>query len=83
MKLVARIPINNNNQQQQQQKSHHSNVLLPGSHTATRFMDFAQFFDIPIIFGMVLIQLISIAVVFNAEEYSPLLLFSWWRNKIS
>lgn len=40
--------------------------------------------DLPaILFSIILIQLISFVLVLNIEECSPLVLFSWWRNKIS
>lgn len=40
--------------------------------------------DLPaVLFSIILIQLISFVLVLNIEECSPLVLFSWWRNKIS
>jgi hypothetical protein len=42
-----------------------------------------MFFDSPLWLGFILVQLISIVLVFNLEECSPIVLFSWWRNKIS
>lgn len=40
--------------------------------------------DLPtVLFTIILIQLISFVLVLNIEECSPLVLFSWWRNKIS
>lgn len=43
-----------------------------------------QLLDLPVVlFSIILIQLISFVLVLNIEECSPLVLFSWWRNKIS
>lgn len=42
-----------------------------------------QMIDLPILFAICFIQLISFVLVLNIEECSPLVLFSWWRNKIS
>lgn len=42
-----------------------------------------QMLDLPILFAICFIQLISFVLVLNIEECSPLVLFSWWRNKIS
>lgn len=40
--------------------------------------------DLPaVLFTIILIQLFSFVLVLNIEECSPLVLFSWWRNKIS
>lgn len=40
--------------------------------------------DLPaVLFSIILIQLFSFVLVLNIEECSPLVLFSWWRNKIS
>lgn len=40
--------------------------------------------DLPsVLFTIILLQLISFVLVLNIEECSPLVLFSWWRNKIS
>lgn len=40
--------------------------------------------DLPaVLFSIILIQMISFVLVLNIEECSPLVLFSWWRNKIS
>lgn len=40
--------------------------------------------DLPaVLFTIILVQLISFVLVLNIEECSPLVLFSWWRNKIS
>lgn len=40
--------------------------------------------DLPaVLFTIIMIQLISFVLVLNIEECSPLVLFSWWRNKIS
>lgn len=37
-----------------------------------------------VILSVILLQMLLFAVlVFNMEECSPLVLFSWWRNKIS
>lgn len=37
-----------------------------------------------VILSVILLQMLLFAVlVFNIEECSPLVLFSWWRNKIS
>lgn len=45
---------------------------------------FKKLLDLPVIlFFIILIQLISFVLVLNIEECSPLVLFSWWRNKIS
>lgn len=45
---------------------------------------FKKFLDLPaVLFSIILIQLISFVLVLNIEECSPLVLFSWWRNKIS
>lgn len=45
---------------------------------------FKKLLDLPaILFSIILIQLISFVLVLNIEECSPLVLFSWWRNKIS
>lgn len=45
---------------------------------------FKKFLDLPaILCSIILIQLISFVLVLNIEECSPLVLFSWWRNKIS
>lgn len=43
-----------------------------------------QHHDVSIIFTILIAQFVSlIFICFNIEEYSPLILFSWWRNKIS
>lgn len=43
-----------------------------------------QHHDISILFTILIAQFLSlIFICFNIEEYSPLILFSWWRNKIS
>ncbi|XP_058061027.1 uncharacterized protein LOC131211542 [Anopheles bellator] len=42
-----------------------------------------QLLDLPILFAICFVQLISFVLVLNIEECSPLVLFSWWRNKIS
>lgn len=41
--------------------------------------------DLPVLFAICFVQLISfvLVLVLNIEECSPLVLFSWWRNKIS
>lgn len=40
--------------------------------------------DLPaVLFTIILVQMISFVLVLNIEECSPLVLFSWWRNKIS
>lgn len=39
--------------------------------------------DLPFLFAICFAQLISFVLVLNIEECSPLVLFSWWRNKIS
>jgi len=41
--------------------------------------------DLSLIFAgtIILLQMISFILVYNIEECSPLVLFSWWRNKIS
>lgn len=39
--------------------------------------------DLPVLFAICFVQLISFVLVLNIEECSPLVLFSWWRNKIS
>lgn len=45
---------------------------------------FKRLLDLPaVLFSIILIQLISFVLVLNIEECSPLVLFSWWRNKIS
>uniref|UniRef100_A0A182JGK7 Uncharacterized protein n=1 Tax=Anopheles atroparvus TaxID=41427 RepID=A0A182JGK7_ANOAO len=42
-----------------------------------------QMLDLPILFAICFVQLISFVLVLNIEECSPVVLFSWWRNKIS
>jgi hypothetical protein len=57
---------------------------VASSPTTTISMEnMLRFFDSPLWWGFVLVQLISIVLVFNLEECSPIVLFSWWRNKIS
>lgn len=40
-------------------------------------------FDLSLIFAFLIMQIISWIFIFDLDEYSPLVLFSWWRNKIS
>lgn len=45
---------------------------------------FKRFFQLSIICSTICIQLISFGLIMNNnDEYTPLVLFSWWRNKIS
>lgn len=45
----------------------------------------AKFMDFPVtrVCAIIFAQILSFAFILNVEEYSPLVLFSWWRNKIS
>lgn len=58
-----------------------------GSNEKTSTAYFGQvkrFFQLSIICSTVCIQLISFGLIMNnIDEYTPLVLFSWWRNKIS
>lgn len=48
------------------------------------YSQFRRLIDLPtVLFTIILVQLISFVLVLNIEECSPLVLFSWWRNKIS
>lgn len=48
------------------------------NHNAT-----SKLFDLSLIFTFLMIQIISWIFFVDLDEYSPLILFSWWRNKIS
>lgn len=48
------------------------------------FGQFKRFFQLSIICSTLCIQLISFGLIMNnIDDNTPLVLFSWWRNKIS
>lgn len=59
--------------------SHHL-VIHP---TSTNMKINSNFVVAHLIMMLILLQLIPFVLVYYIEECSPLVLFSWWRNKIS
>jgi hypothetical protein len=63
-----------------------SDVYKPATDYASVYKICGQLkklLDLPILFAIIFVHLISFVLVLNIEQCSPLVLFSWWRNKIS
>uniref|UniRef100_A0A182K1I2 Uncharacterized protein n=1 Tax=Anopheles christyi TaxID=43041 RepID=A0A182K1I2_9DIPT len=61
-----------------------TNTIAPTDYSELKFYgQLKKLLDLPVLFAICFVQLISFVLVLNIEECSPLVLFSWWRNKIS
>lgn len=65
-------------------QKNHSQIPYDESRIYKLHDQVKKFIQLSIICSTICIQLISFGFIMNnSEDYTPLVLFSWWRNKIS